>query len=94
MLDVDEVGFTFDGNNVWFRRVQDLYTAALERWGGLVQMGMTDLGGNLDILSTFRPGEGLLLDLYDPPKEVKCLTWDAARCGGGTLITSTVSCSR
>jgi 5-methyltetrahydrofolate--homocysteine methyltransferase len=38
---------------------------------------MTDLGGNLDILSTFRPGEQLLLDLYDSPEQVRRLTWEA-----------------
>ena len=38
---------------------------------------MTDLGGNLDVLSTFRPGEKLLLDLYDNPHEVNRLTWEA-----------------
>jgi 5-methyltetrahydrofolate--homocysteine methyltransferase len=31
---------------------------------------MTDLGGNLDIASTFRPNENLLYDLYDCPEEV------------------------
>ena len=29
-----------------------------------MQLSMTDLGGTLDILSTFRPSEKLLLDLY------------------------------
>jgi len=38
---------------------------------------MTDLGGNLDILSTFRPGTDLLLDLYDHPEDVKRLTGEA-----------------
>ena len=47
-----------------------IYRAAVERWQGSVIIGMTDLGGNLDILSTFRPSEKLLLDLYDAPGEV------------------------
>lgn len=38
---------------------------------------MTDLGGNLDLLSTFRPGEKLLLDLYDHAAEVQRVTWEA-----------------
>jgi len=45
------------------------------RFGGLVQIGMTDLGGNLDVLSSFRPGERLLLDLYDAPDAVERLIW-------------------
>ena len=32
---------------------------------------MTHLGSNLDTVATFRPGEKLLLDLYDAPEEVK-----------------------
>ncbi len=38
---------------------------------------MTDLGGNLDILQTFRPSEKLLFDLYDSPEEVERLVWEA-----------------
>jgi len=34
-----------------------------------------DLGGTLDILSTFRPSESLLFDLYDHPDVVKNLNW-------------------
>jgi 5-methyltetrahydrofolate--homocysteine methyltransferase len=39
-------------------------------------MGMTDLGGTIDVLSTFRPSEKLLLDLYDAPEEVERLMWE------------------
>jgi 5-methyltetrahydrofolate--homocysteine methyltransferase len=49
----------------------------MDRWRGLVQIGMTDLGGNLDILASFRPGEKLLLDLVDDPEAVKQRTWAA-----------------
>jgi hypothetical protein len=38
---------------------------------------MTDLGGNLDILASFRPSDALLLDLYDHPEDIKRLTWQA-----------------
>ena len=67
----------YDPNNVWLRRVKDLMRVGCERWQGQVQIGMTDLGGNLDILASFRPGEELLLDLTDEPDEVKRLTWEA-----------------
>ncbi|MBM4142547.1 MAG: hypothetical protein FJ225_02990 [Lentisphaerae bacterium] len=66
-----------EADNVWFRRIGDIYRSGIERWQGRVQMSMTDLGGNLDIVSTFRPGERLLYDLYDAPGEVKRLTWEA-----------------
>jgi 5-methyltetrahydrofolate--homocysteine methyltransferase len=72
-----DLNLAFNPDNSWFHRVRDICRAAQERWQGLVQVDMTDLGGNLDILSAFRPGESLLLDLYDHPKDVKRLTWQA-----------------
>jgi len=75
--EIKDIHFKYDPDNVWLRRVKDICRAAGERWKGLVQVSMTDLGGNLDILSTFRPSEKLLLDLYDQPEEVKRLTWEA-----------------
>lgn len=75
--DISSVNFKYDPENVWFQRVKAIYTAAKERWGDMVHYDMTDLGGNLDILSSFRPSENLLYDLYDHPDEVKRLTWQA-----------------
>jgi len=74
---IQDIHFRFDPDNVWFRRLCDIYTAGMKRWQGQVLMGMTDLGGNMDILATFRPGEDLLLDLYDNPEDVKRLLWEA-----------------
>lgn len=75
--DIDRIHFRYDPASIWMLRTKDIFRAAAERWHGAVQIGMTDLGGNLDILSTFRPGELLLTDLYDSPDEVKRLTWEA-----------------
>jgi 5-methyltetrahydrofolate--homocysteine methyltransferase len=75
-----DLHFVTDQSNPWFRRVREIAQAADHRFGGLAQIGMTDLGGNLDILSSFRPGEQLLLDLYDCPAEVDRLTWEAHAC--------------
>lgn len=72
-----DIRFKFDAGNAWFERLCGLYRAAAERFEGLAHIGMTDLGGNLDILSSYRPSEKLLLDLYDQPEEIKRLTWDA-----------------
>ncbi len=74
---ISELHFAFDPDNIWFRRLCDIYAAGMKRWQGNVLMGMTDLGGNLDILSTFRPSERLLMDLLMAPEEVKRLTWEA-----------------
>ena len=73
--ELDEVTFDFDPANPWFARVRDVMRAIAGRTEGRAQVGMTDLGGNLDVLSTFRPSEKLLLDLYDDPEGVKRLTW-------------------
>jgi 5-methyltetrahydrofolate--homocysteine methyltransferase len=67
----------FDPDNVWYRRVCEVYRAAADRFEGLVHLGMTDLGGNLDILQSFRPGERLALDVYDAPEALEQRTWDA-----------------
>ena len=75
-LPIPKIEFRYDVRNAWLARVRDMCRAAGERWEGLVQVGMTDIGGTLDILSAFRPGEKLLLDLYDYPDDVKRLTWD------------------
>jgi hypothetical protein len=75
-LELSELEMSFDPKNAWLNRVISLCQAAMKKWQGLVQVGMTDLGGNLDVLSTFRPSELLLLDLYDNPDDVKRLSWE------------------
>ncbi len=75
-MELEDLRMSYDANNVWFQRVKDIYRIAAQRWQGQVQLGMTDLGGNLDILATFRPGEQSIMDLYDHPDEVKRQTWN------------------
>lgn len=74
---IEEIHFEFDPENIWLKRIKDFCRAAMDFWQGQVLVGMTDLGGTLDVLSTFRPSEKLLLDLYDHPEEVERLTWEA-----------------
>jgi len=76
-LEISNLHFRLNAEHPWLKRIRAIMQAGIDRWGGLVQIGTTDLGGNLDILSTFRPGEKLLLDLYDHPDEVRRLTWEA-----------------
>ena len=70
-----DVRLEYQPDNIHLRRVKDICRAAVERWQGSVQVGMTDLGGILDILQTFRPGEALLMDLCEQPDLVKDLCW-------------------
>ena len=65
--------------NPWWQRIEALTRAAVETWGRRVQVGHTDLGGNLDIVASFRTTEGLLLDLYDAPEEVERLVGEVTR---------------
>ena len=78
--DISDIHFQYPGRTLWLDRIKDVYRAAAKYWAGSVQVSMTDLGGNLDILNPFRPGEKLLLDLYDAPEQVKRLTWEAHDC--------------
>lgn len=76
VIPISELHFEYNKNNIWLNRIKEICNEAMKRWQGQVLVGMTDLGGSLDILSTFRPTEKLLLDLYDYPDEVKRLTWE------------------
>jgi 5-methyltetrahydrofolate--homocysteine methyltransferase len=67
---IERLHFAYDPDNVWWRRVLDLTRGAVERWGSEVSVAHTDLGGNLDILASFRTTETLLYDLHDTPEEV------------------------
>ncbi|MBR4959841.1 MAG: hypothetical protein IKY52_02980 [Clostridia bacterium] len=69
-IPIEELHFEFDENNPNYRRVLNLYEAAMEKWHGSVVVGMVDMGGILDVLQSFRGAENLLMDLYDDPDEV------------------------
>jgi hypothetical protein len=72
--EISDLRLTHDPDNVWLRRIKDICRAAMDRWQGSVQVSMTDLGGASDVLSVFRPGQGMLLDLIDHPGEVtRCM---------------------
>lgn len=74
LLPIKELHFEYDPDNIWLKRVCQIYDAAMKRWKGQVAIGMTDLGGVMDILATFRTTEGLALDFYDEPEEVlRCM---------------------
>ena len=72
-VNLEALEFGYDAGNVWFRRLSEVMKTAVDRWKGRVQIGMTDLGGNMDILASFLPGEPLLYALYDQPEPIKAL---------------------
>ncbi len=76
VVPVSKLHPAYDPDNIWLKRVRSIYEAGLARWGDQVLMSQPDLGGALDILSTFRPSENLLYDLVDDPEEVKRVNWE------------------
>lgn len=73
-IPIEELHFEPDDANPNLRRVLNIYEAAMEKWQGRVVVGMVDMGGILDVLSSFRGSENLLMDLYDAPDEVhRCI---------------------
>jgi 5-methyltetrahydrofolate--homocysteine methyltransferase len=74
-LELSGLNFEYLPNNKWLLRTKQILHAAVNRWQGGVQIAMTDLGGNMDILSVFRPSEKLLLDLFDNADKVEQLNW-------------------
>ena len=77
ILEITELYFEYIPDNKWFVRTKEIIQAAVDRWQGAVQIGLTDLGGNMDILSTFLPSEKVILDLFDHAEAVKRLNWKA-----------------
>lgn len=67
---ISELQIKLDTGNVWLKRLVKIGQLVLERWEGRVLVSMPDIGGVLDVLSSFRPSEMLLLDLYDEPDQV------------------------
>ncbi len=68
---IHDVHPCYDASNIWLRRVCDLTAAAVKRWGKLVAVGHTDLGGNLDIVASLRTTEQLLYEVNDEPDQVE-----------------------
>jgi len=64
----------YDATNIWWQRVKELTAALAQRYGTNLVVSHTDLGGNLDILASFRGTQELLFDLVDCPEEVDRLT--------------------
>jgi len=72
----EDLHFTYDPDNVWWRRVVEITERAVERWGDRITICYAVLGGIIDLLGTFRRTQQLLYDLYEAPEEVIRLTKD------------------
>lgn len=70
---IERIELERDAHSPWFARLSAITRRAVERWGGDVTIGHTDMGGNLDILASLRTTEQLLLDVSDSPAHVERL---------------------
>lgn len=69
-MEIEEIHAQYDPDNIYVKRIKDLYRAGLKKWNGAVMMSMPDLGGVMDVAASLRGSENLLMDLYDAPEEV------------------------
>jgi hypothetical protein len=65
-----ELKLVYDGENPWWKRVKELTTEMVARFGGMMQVSHTDLGGNLDILASFLTTQQQLFDVVEQPEEI------------------------
>ncbi|MFA7185679.1 MAG: hypothetical protein WC082_12330, partial [Victivallales bacterium] len=74
--EISDISVKLDRKSPWFLRLEEFFEAAAKQLAGLVNIGQTDIGGALDTLSSLRPGEKLIFDMFDNPDEVKRLVWE------------------
>ncbi len=77
--DLADLHFEYSADNVWWQRIYELTARAAARWGRDLCVAHTDMGGNLDILASFRTTQRLLLEVYDEPEHVAALIGEITR---------------
>lgn len=68
---VRDLRLAYDPHNPWWLRVQAITRAFIERYGRMLQVSHTDIGGGLDILASFLTTEQLLFDVVEQPEAVE-----------------------
>lgn len=71
--EISNIHAKYDPDNIWSRRIKDIYRAGLKRWNGSVVMSFPDLGGVMDVVASLCGTENLLYALVDEPEEVERL---------------------
>jgi len=64
-----------DEGNVWWRRVVNATRVAVRAHRGRFIVGMTDIGGVLDVIASLRGTVELLKDLYRRPSKLEDAIW-------------------
>jgi 5-methyltetrahydrofolate--homocysteine methyltransferase len=78
-LSIGDLELVYDASNTYWQRVLGITRAMVERVGDRVTIGLTDLGGNLDILASLLTADQLLFALVDAPEEVERLAGELTR---------------
>lgn len=65
-----EISLTFNAQHPLWQRVCELTKAAEDQFGESICVGITDLGGNLDILASLIGSTRLAMEMLDNPDEV------------------------
>ena len=66
----EDLQFTYNSDNVWWRRAGELTARTVDRWGDRIGVGDPTHSGIIDMIASFRTTQQLLYDLYDAPDEV------------------------
>ncbi len=66
---------SLDCRGAWWAKTKETARAVLKRAKGRYVIGMTDIGGTLDVVASLRTGQQLLVDLVDEPERVTDAIW-------------------
>lgn len=67
---IEEISVKYDPDNIWAKRIKEIYRAGRERWKNEVLMSMPDLGSVQDVLATLLGNEEYMFAIFDAPEEV------------------------
>ena len=70
-VDLDKLKWEVDYQNQYLTKLIDICDYVYDEVEDEIIIGMTDLGGIIDVLSTFREGENMFFDMMDEPDSVK-----------------------
>lgn len=70
---LSQIDLTLNLEHPLWRRIYTLTEAGIARWGNQLTYGITDLGGNLDVLASLVGAQRLAVEMLDQPAEVERL---------------------
>jgi hypothetical protein len=68
---LDQIDLSLNLEHPLWQRICTLTAAGIERWGSQLVYGITDLGGNLDILASLIGAQRLAIEMVEQPQAVE-----------------------